>query len=263
MKRVDPKESGRPAASDMSGVSAREPLHFAVERFERVDLDLEQIARGLDLRRDRPAHERWFAAARELADALPRVMRPRAVFRVDEVQQFEPERLALASGAVYHGAIGRFLAHATLVATFVVTIGSALERLSRGWLRRGDVLRGTLADAIASEAAEATAGRCQDVVQAWAHQRGLEITPRYSPGYCGMDVQQQVPLFASLPGRIIGVWLTPSCLMVPVKSVSGLIGIGPAEKVSPAAYPCELCDYPDCMQRRAPHHRHAPGQPAE
>jgi hypothetical protein len=39
--------------------------------------------------------------------------------------------------------------------------------------------------------------------------------------------------------------------MLPVKSVSGLVGIGPADKVSPGGYPCEHCDHPDCMQRRA------------
>jgi hypothetical protein len=67
-----------------------------------------------------------------------------------------------------------------------------------------------------------------------------------------MRVTQQVPLFASLPAERIGVRLTPSCLMRPIKSVSALIGIGPARLIGPADYPCRFCDHPDCMQRRAP-----------
>ena len=227
-----------------------EPHH--VLRFERVQPDREQIARLVHLRPGNGNHRRWFKMLDELLGTLPRLMRPRGLYRIDEVVALEPRRLALASGSVFDGALGAFLEHSRLIATFVVTIGSAVERLSRGWLRAGKVMQGTIADAIASEAAAAAEARLRDEVRAWAHGRGLEVTPPYSPGYCGMDVRQQIPLFASLPVREINVRLTPSCLMVPVKSISGLIGIGPADKVSPQAYPCVACDHPDCMQRRAP-----------
>ena len=118
-----------------------------------------------------------------------------------------------------------------------------------------------IADAIASEAAEATAERLKADVRAWARVRGLDITAPYSPGYCGMTIQQQRPLFASLPTCEVNVRLTPSCLMVPVKSISGLIGIGPADKVSPERCPCEGCDHPNCTQRRAPMDRGRPVDP--
>jgi len=186
-----------------------------------------------------------------LLGTLPRLMRPRGVFRIDEVTALEARRLVLASGAVFDGAIGAFLEHSRLLATFVVTIGSAVERLSRGWLRAGKVMQGMIADAIASEGAAAAEACLCDEVGGWARARGLEVTPPYSPGYCGMHVQQQIPLFASVPAREINVRLTSSCLMVPVKSISGLIGLGPADKVSPQAYPCVACNHPNCMQRRA------------
>jgi len=99
---------------------------------------------------------------------------------------------------------------------------------------------------------EAAAQLLSAEVRAWARERGLDATPPYSPGYCGMTVREQIPLFASLPTRQINVRVTPSCLMLPVKSVSGLIGLGPADLVSPGGYPCEACTHPDCMQRRAP-----------
>jgi hypothetical protein len=222
-----------------------------VLRFDRVEPDREQIARLVHLRPGNGNHRRWFDMVDELLGTLPRLMRPRGLYRIDAVATLGPRRLVLASGTVFDGAIGAFLEHSRLIATFVVTIGSAVERLSRGWLRAGKVLQGTIADAIASEAASAAEVCLRGEVRAWAHARGLDITPPYSPGYCGMHVRQQVPLFASLPAREINVRLTPSCLMVPVKSISGLIGIGPPDKVTPQAYPCAACDHPNCMQRRA------------
>lgn len=228
------------------------PHVLRVLHFDHVQPDRGQIARLAHLRPGRESHRRWFDLLDRMLAEAPRLLRPRGVYRIDDVVLLEPRRVVLASGAEFHGAVGSFLRHAQLVATFVVTIGSALERLSRRWLRDGRILPGTIADAIASEAVEAAAQRLQDDVRAWARARGLEITPRYSPGYCGMHVRQQVPLFATVPAERINVRLTPSCLMLPVKSVSGLIGLGPADRVSPGGYPCETCDHPDCMQRRAP-----------
>jgi hypothetical protein len=239
-----------------SAMSIRDPQSgdgdTRVVAFDRVEPDREQIVRLLRLVAERPAHRRWFGMLDGLLKELPRLMRPRGVYRIDEVVTLEPGRLVLQSGAVFAGAVGEFLAHARMVATYVVTIGSAVERLARRWLRAGRVMHGTVADAIASEAVEAAAQRLQDEVRAAVRPQGLDTTLPYSPGYCGLTLRMQEPLFASLPVRRINVRLTPSCLMLPVKSISGLIGIGPAGLVSPEGVPCAACDHPDCVQRRGP-----------
>lgn len=225
---------------------------FRILQFDAVEPDREQIYRLVGLKPDRPNHQRWIGDVETLVADLRRLLRPRGMYRIDPVQRMERTLLELGSGAVFEGAVSTFLAHSTHVATFIVTIGSAVERLARDWMQAGKVMQGTIADAIASESVEAVAEKLQAEVRHWAHQRGAEITPRYSPGYCGMDVRQQTTLFASLPAHQIEVTRTPSCLMVPLKSVSGLIGIGPADQVSPGGYPCETCNHDHCMQRRAP-----------
>lgn len=220
-------------------------------RFDEVTPDRGQIARLVGLQPGRERHQRWFDLLDKLLAELPRLMRPRAVFRVDDVVELKPGHIALSNGVVFHGAVGAFLKHSVKIATFIVTVGSGLERLSHRWMRAGKVMPATIVDAIASESAEACAERVQTEVQTYAHAVGLAITPRYSPGYCGMTVREQVPLFRSLPAAEINVRLKPSCLMIPIKSVSGLIGLGPRELVGPGGYPCERCDLDDCMQRRA------------
>lgn len=247
-------------------ISATRPRHmiaapqeaetFRILQLESVDPDREQIYRLVGLKTDRPNHQRWIGEVETLIADLRRLLRPRGMFRIDAVQRMDRNLLELASGAVFEGAISTFLTHSTHIATFIVTIGSAIERLAREWMQAGKIMQGTIADAIASESVEAVAEKLQGEVRAWAHQRKAEITPRYSPGYCGMDVRQQTTLFASLPAHQIEVTRTPSCLMVPLKSVSGLIGIGPADLVSPGGYPCETCNHGHCMQRRAPFNAH-------
>lgn len=53
-----------------------------------------------------------------------------------------------------------------------------------------------------------------------------KLRPRFSPGYADLPLETQKALFAFLEiSKRIGVTLTDTCLMVPTKSVTALIGI--------------------------------------
>ena len=77
---------------------------------------------------------------------------------------------------------------------------------------------------------------------------GWSLTNRYSPGYCDWPVSDQHNLFSLLPAGFCGITLTSSALMVPVKSLSGVIGVGSG--VKRGAYQCSICDLKDCYRRR-------------
>ena len=70
----------------------------------------------------------------------------------------------------------------------------------------------------------------------------------YSPGYCGWRVTEQHLLFGMLPDRPCGIELTESSLMYPIKSVSGIIGIG--SRVERKPYGCAICRNTACYKRR-------------
>jgi hypothetical protein len=74
---------------------------------------------------------------------------------------------------------------------------------------------------------------------------------RYSPGYCGWDITGQRALFAALHPEEIGIRLNESCLMEPVKSISGVMVAGPAEiHEFNNDYPfCSECRTKDCRRR--------------
>ena len=146
------------------------------------------------------------------------------------------------------GIIRRYLEGAEQVALFVATAGDGMERLLREAAASGDVFHQYILDTAGSEIAEAAAERLEAAVAQAAAGQGMTITNRLSPGYCGWSVREQEKLFALLPERFCGITLSESALMHPIKSVSGVIGIG--REVAREAYACALCDFADCARRK-------------
>ncbi|HNX84624.1 MAG TPA: vitamin B12 dependent-methionine synthase activation domain-containing protein [Bacteroidales bacterium] len=133
------------------------------------------------------------------------------------------------------------------VALFICTAGREVGELSRKSMKEGDLLRGYVYDVIGSEVAEGAADRMQEALKTAVALSGMGITNRFSPGYCGWDVAEQHKLFSFFTENYCGITLTDSALMNPVKSVSGMIGIG--RKVKYAPYKCQLCDDKNCIYR--------------
>ena len=80
-------------------------------------------------------------------------------------------------------------------------------------------------------------------------EKNWKHTNRYSPGYCGWHVSEQQKLFPLFPiAAPCGIRLTDSSLMVPIKSVSGVIGTG--TNVRKLEYTCGLCTYENCYRKR-------------
>lgn len=134
------------------------------------------------------------------------------------------------------------------VAIFLCTAGAEIGIRSRKSMRERDFLNGYIYDVIGSEIVEAAADLMQEDLEKTILDSGKKITNRYSPGYCGWDVAEQHKLFQLIPDNYCGIHLTLSALMDPVKSVSGIIGIGENVKSNP--YTCRMCDMKDCMYRR-------------
>lgn len=138
---------------------------------------------------------------------------------------------------------------------FVATAGMEFEEFQHRLKESGDMVRTFIADSIGSVIAEVVADRMEEELESLIEPSGWRHTNRFSPGYCGWHVSEQQMLFPLFPdGRPCGVSLTESSLMTPIKSVSGVIGLG--EKVRKLEYSCGLCDYKQCYKRKKPESRH-------
>ncbi len=145
--------------------------------------------------------------------------------------------------------ISRQLRGSQRYAFFVATAGAEFEELRKSTEETGDMVRAFIIDSIGSVIAEKTADKMEEALANLLSPFGWHHTNRFSPGYCGWHVSSQHDLFALFPdGRPCGVTLTPSALMLPIKSVSGVMGLG--SDVRHLDYTCGLCDYKFCYKRR-------------
>ena len=144
--------------------------------------------------------------------------------------------------------IERQLRGSEAYAFFICTAGLAFEQFQQRLKKKNDMVRIFIADALGSVIAEKCADRMEEVLQESIDKLDWHHTNRFSPGYCGWHVSQQQRLFPLFHGETCGVKLTDSSLMLPIKSVSGIIGLGPY--VRHMDYSCGLCTFQQCYKRK-------------
>jgi hypothetical protein len=132
---------------------------------------------------------------------------------------------------------------------FLCTAGKGISEWSRSLFIEGDFLKGYLVDMAGSLIVELAVDKLNESIESEARQKGLSITNRYSPGYCDWNVAEQEHLFSFFPENFCGVSLNSSSLMIPEKSISGVIGAGRNIKKIP--YTCSLCDMENCLYSNA------------
>ncbi len=145
--------------------------------------------------------------------------------------------------------IARQLRGSETYAFFVATAGQEFEELQHQLKEGGDMVAIYMVDALGSIIAEKAADCMEACLAKEAAEKGWKHTNRYSPGYCGWHVSEQKKLFPLFPTpNPCGISLTDSSLMLPIKSVSGVIGLG--REVRKVEYTCGLCTYENCFRRK-------------
>lgn len=134
------------------------------------------------------------------------------------------------------------------IAVFLATMGRPFDDWSDFYLKNGDPLSAYIINTIGSESLERVANGLEKDLQKQTSPISFNITNRYSPGYCNWSVSEQHKIFTLLPENFCDVTLTESSLMIPLKSISGVIGIGP--DVVRSEHPCQLCPRTDCIKRK-------------
>lgn len=216
--------------------------------FESLDLRTEDIYLNLGYGGACPANDIKDMVA-EMVETIGKICKPSYCYIIKETIAIERVGIKVDDT---HFTIGKIIASALRksesMAFFVATAGREFEAWQKVLHEEGDIWNVFLADAIGSEIAEATVRAVSDELEKQAAQQGMNISNSYSPGYCGWTVKEQQKLFSLFPPAPCGVTLTDSSLMMPIKSVSGVIGLG--TEIKKEAYSCDICTMKTCYKKR-------------
>jgi hypothetical protein len=135
------------------------------------------------------------------------------------------------------------------LAIFACTAGKTFSEKSSQELAGEDPILGYVYDVLGSVMVEAVGHKIQSLLRDRIENKDNGITTIYSPGYCQWDVSEQHKLFSFFDENICGITLNDSALMSPIKSMSGIIGIG--KEVQFRKESCSICSSKRCMYRKA------------
>lgn len=129
------------------------------------------------------------------------------------------------------------------VIVFAATIGLEIDRLIRRYTNLSPA-KALFFQAIGAERIESLCDTFCDELKG----EGLNLRPRFSPGYGDLPLELQKDIFRVLDcPRKIGLSLNESLLMSPSKSVTAIIGIGGGAKE--VENKCSACLKTDCAYR--------------
>ena len=216
-----------------------------------IEIDKKQVCHYIGYEDDKNLSARISSLIDDYTEHAHDLINPSYSYVIKDVE-WARGSMSLVEGSIIFKSriIAKLLERCPQVAIFLVTIGKYLEETAFQLARDGLILQATVLDAIGSDAVEKMADFAQDRINEVAKAQGLVTSRRFSPGYCDWNIGQQRMLFYALTGNTVGIRLTGECLMIPQKSISGIIGIGPSIDKVENYNPCKTCNKKDCPERR-------------
>lgn len=216
-----------------------------------IEIDRNQVCRHLGYDADYQLPARISSLIDEYIENAHDLIDPSYVQVIKDVEWARGSIAFVENSIIFKSkVIAQLLGQCSMVAVFLVTIGNYLEETVHQLAIDKLILQATVLDAIGSDAVERVADSVQDRIREVANTWGLVTSRRFSPGYCDWEIGQQRMLFSALRGDTLGIHLTGECLMIPQKSISGIIGIGPPDSNVENYNPCNFCKKYDCLVRR-------------
>jgi len=182
------------------------------------------------------------------------LVEPQVAYAVYQSEGVQGEELCLEGGIRLRlGPRANLAAAAREVFVTVQTIGPRLEAEVRQLMNGPEALKGYMLDCAGVVAVGQTGARIRALIEETARQKGWGVSLSMYPGSpMGWPTRGQRELTALAPIAEIGVTLTSSYMLVPQKSSSTLVGIGPGYDESQVGAQCHWCAIQEtCWRRRS------------
>lgn len=211
-----------------------------------IDVDDVLRAQGADpevIRQRRPS----LADAAE--DALRKgksILHPLVLYEKYSVNRLIHDRLELVPNSpdqkranLTSPLVAQHLGRSHEVILLICTIGKEVDELVESLFKSDPVLAIAM-DGVGSAAVENLAIQACNYFESRANSEGLNTSMPLNPGMIGWPVEQGQPeIFTLIDSEKIEVFLNESCMMVPNKSLSIVLGVG--ADVSQVGISCDYC----------------------
>jgi len=215
-----------------------------MEVFDNIPVSLEpdKVLKFMRVRSNSPQVE---GLVQELIEVVRPIAKPKAVYKVSYVDAKDGDTVTI-DGIRFTSRVLRInLDHVERVFPYVTTCGTEVEEIS---VPSDDFMKSFCLDAVKTVVLRSAIAYLSDHLKKYY---ALGEMSHMNPGSLeSWPVSQQRELF-SLFGNVeelIGVRLTEGCMMIPMKSVSGIHF--PAEVSFES---CQLCPREKCFGRKAPY----------
>lgn len=215
-------------------------------------LNLHEIRRysGLDKYAEFPSHLLEEACTQAYLFAQPKASWQIYNYDATRATILAPQPLTLHAPKIIN-----YLSQAVQIAVIALTIGPKLEAQVCDYFAQDQYTSGLLLDAAGTAAVEVAADQVCDFIKSQAAQQGYLALPRFSPGYGEWDISVQPLILDLANGHEIDLQVTSSCMLLPRKSITAVIGFTPNEAASHLSYlyeevPCPQCSQINCLARK-------------
>jgi hypothetical protein len=172
----------------------------------------------------------------------PGLLEPAVAYAIYPIAAMPPERIALEGDKAIEGPLlPAIFPEAKELVVLIVTIGSRLEKKVTDYTKGGKALRGMVLDGLGTAAVDRLVPEAMELIAAEVAARGYEISSPVNPGMPGFSMSEQWNLLELVPAKEIGVSLSASGVLIPRKSASMVLGIGPKMTRWTQAEVCGRC----------------------
>ena len=176
---------------------------------------------------------------------LQAAARPKAVWRFFDLKgtTLEGTNLALTGQDIQ-----RHLTDCHQCVLMAATLGADVEQLLMH-VQVSDMARALILDSCASAAVENLCDNLEADLRTQVEAEGCYLTDRFSPGYGDFSIEHQRDIARELDtARRLGLTVTESLMLAPMKSVTAVIGVSRREGCTASG--CAACGKTDCEFRR-------------
>lgn len=194
--------------------------------------------------------ERLNTFRQAIAD-VEQVVQPVACWDYFPIEKVLHEQLVLADGTrLGGGPVVRVIGGAAELIVAVCTVGPVVDRLIETAQKERRLFRTMVLHELGAWAVDQVRQEWCRLLEEELQAKGLRVSAPLSPGESAWSVKEQAAIFSLLDTSEIGVSLSASMIMSPIKSLSLIMGTGPDPMGVEGASNCDFCSIKEWCKYR-------------